>query len=204
MKLFSASASPYGRKVKALIHKAGRAGEVEVIAAVTTPTAPDAALAAANPLGKIPCLVLETGAALYDSRVIARYLDARFGAGLYPAGEAVWTTLTLEALTDGMLDAALLCVYEARLRAEPVRSADWLAGQRGKIARGLDALEGAWSGHLAGPIDMGVIGAGCVLGYLDFRRELGGWGDWREGRPRLAAWGAAFAAHPFMQATAPF
>lgn len=203
MQLFHAAASPYVRKVMALLEEAGKTGEVALVDCVTAPTDPNAALVAVNPLGKIPCLVRDDGPALFDSRVITRYLDAKYNAGLYPEGDALWSTLALEALADGILDAALLCVYEGRTRPEDRRSAEWLAGQRGKIAKGLDALEAQWLDHLRGKPDMGAIGVGSALGYLDFRRELGGWADWREGRPGLTAWGADFLERPAMKATRP-
>lgn len=202
MQLFHAGPSPYVRKVMALLELAGRTGDVALIDGATAPTAPNPAVIAANPLGKIPCLVRPEGPALYDSRVITRYLDSRYGTGLYPQGEGLWSALALEAHADGMLDAALLCVYEVRMRPEGMRSEDWVAGQRGKITRGLDALEARWLPHLAGRLDIGCLGVGCMLGYLDFRREMGGWGEWRENRPGLASWGEKIAAEPFMRATA--
>ncbi|MFV0473690.1 MAG: glutathione S-transferase [Pikeienuella sp.] len=203
MKLFHAAASPYVRKVMVLLEEAGKTGDLTLIDGATAPTAPNEAVLAVNPLGKIPCLVRDDGPALYDSRVITRYLDAKYGTRLYPEGEALWSTLALEAHADGILDAALLCVYENRMRPEAMRSADWLAGQRAKIARGLDALEARWMDRLEGPLDMGVVGVGCALGYLDLRGELGGWGDWRAGRAKLALWGERFLERPSMRATRP-
>lgn len=203
MQLFHAGPSPYVRKVMVVLEEAGKTGDVALIDGVGTPIEPNPAVIAANPLGKIPCLVRDDGPALFDSRVITRYLDAKYGTGLYPQGEGVWSTLALEALTDGVLDAALLCIYETRTRSEDLRSAAWLGGQRGKISRGLDALEREWIDHLSGPVDMGVIGAACTLEYLDFRAGMGGWGDWRSGRPKLTAWQSAFASRPSMKATAP-
>ena len=186
-----------------LLEEAGKTEEVELVDGFGSPTAPNEAVVSANPIGKIPCLIPDGGPAIYDSRVITRYLDAQFGTGFYPADDAIWSTLTLEAHADGMLDAAVLSVYESRCRDEAVRSADWVAGQHAKITRGLDALEASWLNHLAGPVDMGHIGVGCVLGYLDFRAELGGWPGWRDGHPQLAEWGDAFLQRPAMQATAP-
>lgn len=152
-----------------------------------------------NPLGKIPALVRAEGTAIYDSRVICRYLDDLAGAGLYPPAR-LWETLTLEATADGMLEAALLMVYEVRVRPEDRRFPDWIEAQWAKIARALDAIESGWMDHLAGPLDMAQIAVGCALGYLDFRL---GARNWREGRPRLAEWEAAFAQRPAMQATKP-
>ena len=202
MKLLYARPSPFVRKVMVVLEEAGKAGEVELIDGFGSPTAPNADVVAANPIGKIPCLIDE-GRTLYDSRVITRYLDAKLGTGLYPEGDALWTALTLEAHADGILDAGVLCVYEIRARDEATRSETWRDGQRAKIARGLDALETHWMDALSGPVTMGHVGVGCVLGYLDFRREMGGWGDWRPGRPRLTAWSEAFLARPSMQATTP-
>lgn len=203
MKLLHAGPSPYVRKVMAVLEIAGKSGDVELIDGFGAPTAPNEAVVAVNPLGKIPALVTDDGQTIYDSRVITRYLDATFSTGLYPEGDAIWKTLTLEAHADGVLDAALLCVYEVRARDEEDRSAAWVEAQRGKINRGLDALEAGWLDHLNGPLDMGTVGIGCALGYLDFRAEMGGFGNWRDGRPGLAAWGDAFLSRPFMVATAP-
>lgn len=203
MQLFYARPSPFVRKVMVLLEEAGKAGEVELIEGFGSPTSPNQAVLAVNPIGKIPCLIPDDGLAIYDSRVITRYLDTRFGTRFYPNDNEIWSTLTLEAHADGMLDAAVLSVYEIRCRAEEIRSADWVAGQHAKIVRGLDALESHWLNHLAGTLRMGHIGVGCVLGYLDFRAEMGGWPAWRDGRPGLAAWGDTFLERPSMRATAP-
>lgn len=203
MKLYYSSTSPYVRKVMVLLEEAGRTGEVELVNEAGTPTSPNVAVLAVNPIGKIPCLITEDCPAVYDSRVITRYLDALFGTGLYPDDDDIWPTLTLEAHADGMLDAAVLSVYEVRCRDAAMRSADWVAGQHKKIASGLDALESHWIDHLAGPIGMGHIGVGCALGYLDFRLGMGGWSQWRDGHPHLTKWGDAFLQRPSMAATAP-
>ena len=203
MKLFHARPSPFVRKVMVLLEETGQTGAVELVDGFGAPTAPNADVIAANPIGKIPCLIRDDGPAIYDSRVITRYLDAKFDAGLYPSGDAVWKTLTLEAHADGMLDAGILCVYEVRCRDEDDRSAAWVDGQRAKIANGLNAVEAGWMDHLAGPMDMGQIGIGCVLDYMDFRAEMGGFPDWREGRPNLTAWAKEFLERPSMVATRP-
>lgn len=200
MRLYHSPTTPYGRKVMVLLIETGQAGEVEVVFAAGTPLDPGTQPVALNPLGKIPALELDDGTALYDSRVICRYLDDRAGAGLYPQKPRLWRTLTLEATADGILEAALLMVYETRLRPEAARFAPWVEGQWAKIARALDTLEAHWHDHLAGPIDMGQIALGCALSYLDFRH---GAREWRNGRPRLAEWHAKFAARDSMKATEP-
>jgi glutathione S-transferase len=183
------------------LHETGLLDRVERVTVSTSPVAPDAALAHANPLGKIPCLERPDGPAIFDSRVICRYLDSlHHGHRLYPAPPALWSTLTLEALADGLMEAAILVVYESRLRPEALRFEPWVDGQKRKIAQALDALEALWIAHLSGPLDAGAIAAAAALGYLDLRfADL----DWRASRRRLAAWHAAFAARPSYAETAP-
>ncbi|MCV2867112.1 glutathione S-transferase [Defluviimonas sp. WL0002] len=200
MQLFCSPTTPFGRKVMVLLHETGQTADFEIFSVSGTPLDPGTMPLGDNPLGKIPALVTGDGPAIFDSRVICRYLDARAGGRLYPEAPRLWRTLTLEAMADGILEAALLMVYEARLRPEEKRFADWVEGQWGKIARALDALEARWTDHLAGPLDMGQVAAACALSYLDFRH---GARNWREGRPNLAAWHERFAARDSMKATEP-
>ena len=163
---------------------------------------PDLALVADNPLGKIPCLVLDDGGALYDSRVICEYLDTLHqGARLFPAGGAErWEALRLQALADGIMDAALLTRYETFLRPEALRWTAWVDGQLDKVARALDRIEAVAAPAFGARVDIGTITVACALGYLDFRF---GSLDWRGSRPVIAAWYEGFAARPSMQATTP-
>ena len=200
MRLHQSPNSPYVRKVRVVLHETGQTGDVELVAATGTPLVPGSLPLAQNPLGKIPTLERTGGAALYDSRVICRYLDDRAGGRLYPAAPRLWEALTLEATGDGIMDAAILMVYEHRLRpAEHVR-ADIVEAQWAKVARALDALEARWLSHLAGPLDIGQIAVGCALGYLDFRHAGR---NWRQGREGLAEWEARFAERPSMRDTVP-
>jgi glutathione S-transferase len=199
MKLYTSPTTPFGRKVMALILETGLAPQIEVIRVSGTPLDSGSMPLDRNPLGKIPALVLDDGAALYDSRVICRYLDDLAGSGLYPA-DRLWHVLTLEATADGILEAALLMVYESRLRPEALQFAPWVEGQWAKIARALDSLENDWTAAVAGPLDMGQIALGCALGYLDFRHAAR---DWRAGHPKLAEWEAEFVLRPPMQSTIP-
>lgn len=200
MRLISAGASPFVRKVRVLLIETGLDGKVELDAAATTPVKPDAKIVASNPLAKIPCLVTDDGQALYDSRVICEYLDGlHAGAKMFPSGAARWPALRRQALGDGIMDAGVLTRYETFLRPENLRWADWIAGQGGKIARGVDALA-AEAGALNKGIDIGAIACACALGYLDFRfPDMA----WRDGRGALADWYEGFAARPSMQQTAP-
>ncbi len=192
MKLYYSPTSPFVRKVSVLILETGQ--QVERIAASGTPLDPGTMPVGLNPLGKVPALV-DGDRVLYDSRVICRYLDEKAGAGLY--GPDTWAILTQEALADGILEAALLMVYEGRLRPEELRHAPWVEGQWAKIARALDALEAA---PPSGPLTGGQIALGCALGYLDFRHEAR---DWRQGRPCLTEWEAGLASRPSMVSTVP-
>jgi glutathione S-transferase len=199
MRLFHSGNSPYARKVTVLIAEAGITG-IEIVAAAGSPVAPNPDVVARNPLGKIPALERPDAPTLYDSRVICQFLDDLAGGGLYPTGSRRWDTLTVEATADGIMDAAILMVYETRLRPEDKWFAPWVDGQWAKIDRALDGLEQRWTSHLNGRMDMGHIAVGCALGYLDLRHSAR---QWRNGRPHLAAWEASFLTRPSMQATIP-
>ena len=199
MKLLISPLSPYVRKVRVLIREAGHEGEVEEVPVSTTALSTDPAIPVQNPLGRIPVLIRDSGAPIMDSRIICRFLDARFGAGLYPE-DRLWEVLTLEALAEGMLDSALLMAYEVRLRPEDKQWPDWIEAQWAKVARTLDALEKDESSHLGSPLDMGQVALACALAYIDFRH---GARDWRNGRPRLSAWESSTAQRPSLLATRP-
>ncbi|KUF12569.1 glutathione S-transferase [Pseudoponticoccus marisrubri] len=199
MKLLKAGPSPFVRKVMVTLHETGQFDDVEQVDVVASPMAPDATLTAANPVGKIPALMREDGPTLYDSRVICRFLDARAGAGLYPESR-IWDTLTLEATADGIMEAAVLIVYEERFRPPEKVSIEWIEGQWSKVSRALDAVNTRWMSHLHGRLDMGHIAIACALGYLDFRHDVR---SWRTGRDSLATWYTRFCERPAMQATDP-
>ncbi|TDL78481.1 glutathione S-transferase [Palleronia sediminis] len=197
MELFYSPASPFARKVRIVLHETGRTGDVALVHSVQTAFSPNPANQ--NPLGKIPCLTRADGPALYDSRVICRFLAETGDADLYPRPR-LWEVLTLEATADGIMDAALLMVYEHRLRPEDKRLAEYVEAQWSKVSRALDALEARWMSHLAGPLDIGQIAVGAALGYLDFRHPER---DWRGPRPALTAWAARLMDRESFRATAP-
>lgn len=199
MKLIMSPASPFVRKVRVLIGETGQSDDIEEVEVSTTPVNTAEAVWAANPLGKIPALVLEDGRALHDSRVITRFLDARAQAGLYPE-ERIWDVLTLEATADGILEAAVLMVYEGRVRPEALHYAPWIEAQWTKAMTAVKAVNDRWLDQLDGPLDMAQIAVGCALGYLDFRH---GDRDWRDPAPDLADWYAGFEQRPTMVATRP-
>jgi len=187
MILRSAPPSPFGRKIRLAAALLGIEGEIEVTAADTND--PHDSIRAENPLGKIPTLLLEDGTALFDSRVIVDFLDARDGRHrLFPADPVARAKVQMQAaLCDGILDAALLQVYERRFRDPDRHEPKWLAHQAGKVARGLASFEAE---PPKGPRDAVHIGLACALGYLDLRFG----GAWRADHPALSAWLDGFAA----------
>ena len=199
MKLLMSPASPYVRKVRVLIHEADLLDTVEEIEVSTNALASDPSVIAANPIGRIPALLRSNGPAIFDSRVITRYLDDHAGAGLYPNAR-LWEVLTLEALADGIMDSAVGIAYESRLRPIEKQYDVWMDAHWDKVARGVSAINERWMSHLAGPFDMAQIGVASALGYLDLRHDARGW---RDGNTALAAWFAAFETRDSMVATKP-
>lgn len=200
MKLYYSQTSPFARKVLMQLHESKLIDRVEVVETKTSPMGAAPAVAAQNPLGKIPTLELPDGPSLYDSRVITRYLDDLAGSGYYPPAPRLWSVLVLEATADGICDAAVAMAYEKNLRPAEFSYPDWIEGQWGKVSRALDVIEARWLSHLAGPMDIGHLALAAALGYLDLRHGARGW---RDGRPGLAAWYARMAERPSMQLTAP-
>ena len=199
MKALLSPASPFARKVRVVIREAGLMPQVEEVLLKTSPLDSHPQLLAANPTGKLPVLLREDGPAIADSRVITRYLDHVSEAGLYPQGR-LWEVLTLEALADGIMEAAVAMAYEQRFREEPMQSRDWLEAQWGKAARAIAALDDRWMSHLEGRLTAAQIAVACALAYVDFRH---GDRDWRAQSPALAAWLAAFQERESMKQTAP-
>ena len=190
MQLRSSPSSPFGRKVKMATYILGLDDQVTPV--LTDTLDPNDSICEVNPLGKIPALE-DDGATYYDSRVIMEYLDAKAGGGkIIPAsGPARFEALTRAALMDGILDAAILVIYERRMRPEDKYVESVVERQRGKIIRGLEviAAQNPSYGNGAMP-DIGEIGLACVLDYLDFRKQV----NWRDHAPNLASWLADFAA----------
>lgn len=187
MILRSSPPSPFGRKVKIAASLTGIRDKIEVVMADTND--PAEPLRSQNPLGKIPVLILEDGTTLYDSPVILDYIDWLAGGDvLIPKDpKARFAALTRAALADGLLDAALLLIYEERFRTPEQRSAKWTDHQSEKIARALAAFAAE---PPSGRRDIAHIGLACALGYLDLRFG----GRWRDDHKDLVAWLAAFEA----------
>ena len=191
--LRSSPTSPFGRKVRIAAAVLELSDRIEVVAADTND--PEDTLRQQNPLGKIPTLILEDGRALYDSRVIVEYLDALAGGGkIIPNGPARIAALSRQALADGIMDAALLQVYEQRYREPEIRSSKWVGRQADKVARALVVAER----NPPSGADVGAIALACALGYLDRRFA----GAWRAEHHGLVVWLDRFAAAiPAFEAT---
>lgn len=203
MQLFYSPTSPYARKCRVVARERGLMADLEEV--LCNPMEDPAKLHASNPLGKVPCLVLDDGMAIFDSPVIAEYLDGLGNApALIPAaGSARFKVLVAAALGQGMTDAAFNMTMESR-RPEPQRSPEAIARWRAAVLRGLDQM----TAHLKGlpgaltpdGMTMGHIACGTLLGYLDLRHGVL---EWRKGRGELAAWFEGFDARPSMRETNP-
>jgi glutathione S-transferase len=196
VKLFYSPTSPYVRKVMACAITRGLAGQIEKISC--NPHASPDDLLSHNPTSKVPCLVTDDGMALFDSPVICEFLDSQGDARpLFPTTAAArWRALKLQAMGDGILDAAVPCRGELGRPKEAARDAQ-IARFKAAVSRTVDALEADPPHKL---IDIGSIAVGCALGYLDFRFASD---PWRPSHPKLAAWYEAFAQNPGIAETVP-
>ena len=186
MKLIGSLTSPYVRKVRVVLAEK----KLEFQFVEEDVWSKDSTITTANPLGKVPCLIMEGGEAMFDSRVITEYLDTMSPVGkLIPtSGRERAEVKTWEALADGLLDAAIAARLEATWagRTDAQRCSAWIDRQMDKIHASLAAME---RGLADKPFCSGVhlslsdVAVGCALGYLDFRfAQL----DWRSAHPHLA------------------
>jgi glutathione S-transferase len=183
MKLIGSLTSPYTRKARVVAAEK----RIEYAWEAESPWPADTTVPESNPLGKVPVLVLDDGTALYDSRVICEFLDSASPlARLIPAdGRERIEVRRWEALADGVLDAGVLWRLE-NARPANERSPSWIERQRGKVERGLDAMEsqvGSRAFCTGANFSLADVAVGCCVGWLDFRfPQL----EWRKGRPNLA------------------
>lgn len=183
-------ASPFVRKVRIVAAMKGLSGKVAFIDP-DKDTARNEALRAENPLQKVPAARLDDGTLIYDSHVICEYLDQLAASPkLFPAGPERFKSLTLAALADGIMDAAILIIYEGRFRPEAKWHPEWIEKQQVKINGAVDWLEAHIPDFGAQQPDYGHVSLACALGFLDLRQG----GKWRVGHPKLAAWLDRFAA----------
>ena len=204
MRLIGATTSPYVRKVRAVM--AEKKLDYQFVA--ENVWADDTQIGASNPLGKVPCLVMDGQDAVFDSRVIVEYLDTLSPVGrlIPPSGRQRVEVKTWEALADGLLDAALAARMERTWvkRADSERSQAFIDRQLGKIASALAAMERGLGDqpHCLGGAHLSLadIAVVCALDYLDFRfPELA----WAEGHPSLVRLQAKLAQRPSFIDTLP-
>ncbi|RQH00647.1 glutathione S-transferase C-terminal domain-containing protein [Paraburkholderia dinghuensis] len=184
MKLIGSLGSPYVRKTRIMLAEK----KIEYKLVLEDVWAADTTIYDSNPLGKVPCLVMEDGEAVFDSRVICEYVDMLSPVGkLIPqSGRERVEVRCWEALADGILDATIAIRLEGIQRTPEQRSDKWIARQQHKIDEGLKAMakglaSNAWCA--GNRYTLADIAVGCTLGYLDFRMpDL----NWREAHPDLA------------------
>jgi glutathione S-transferase len=183
-KLLYASTSPYSSKVRMAAVYAGIAVDLVPVKTEDKP----AELISANPLGKIPVLVLKDGRSIHDSRAITQHLNRLSKNALFPRNpDKRLEAEVLEALADGICDCALSMVYERRTRPEEMVYQPWLDRQWGKITTALDLIN-ANPPKLPKKITAGHMALRATLGYLALRFS----GQWEKGRSRLVRWAARF------------
>ena len=183
MKLIGSLTSPFVRKVQIVLAEK----KIEYEFEVDSPWTPESKVPNINPLGKIPVLVLDDSTVLFDSRVIVEYVDSVAPNNkLMPESNRERAEVKRwGAVADGICDAAALIFLE-RKRPEAQQSASWIARQEDKIVRGLEYMseqlgEGNWC--MGTHFSLSDVGAGCALGYLEFRfPEI----NWKEKHPNLA------------------
>lgn len=184
MKLIGSVTSPYVRKVRVVMAEK----KLDFSLVLENVWVPETTIQEVNPLGKIPCLVMEDGSTLYDSRVIAEYLDTISPVCklLPPNGRDRTEVKVWEALADGVLDAAILVFLERRERPPEQQSQKWIDRQIGKVHAGLREMSaklGESSYCMGTHYSLADVAAGCALGWLAFRfPDI----DWRGDYPNLA------------------
>ncbi len=177
MKLIGSLTSPYVRKVRVVMAEK----KLDYAFVLDNVWGTESAILASNPLGKVPCLVMEDGGAMFDSRVIVEYLDTLTPVGkLIPAqGRERAAVKCWEALADGVLDAAILVRLEKTLRPEAQQSQSWIDRQTTKVQAGLKAMSDGLGDK---PFCSGTqytladVAVGCALGWLSFRFPELQWG----------------------------
>jgi glutathione S-transferase len=198
MKLYGDIISPFVRMALVTAYEVGLGGKIERQEARVQPGEENTSLAAIAPLAKIPVLVTDHGHALYDSRVIVEYLCHVSGNKTLIPDEGVkrFRILTLQALGQGIADAAVGFRYEMASRPKGLQWQEWMDRQKKRVSAALDDIE--MNADL-GDINAGTISVAVTLGYLDFR--LADW-NWRNGRSKLAGFHKEFSQRESMTKTA--
>ncbi|KAA0182063.1 glutathione S-transferase family protein [Cupriavidus cauae] len=185
MKLYASQTSPYARKVRVVMAEK----KIDYQLVEVDVWSPDTVIGQFNPLGKVPCLVMEDGGAVFDSRVIVEYVDTLTPVSrMIPQGSRERLEVRCwEALADGLLDAALLARLEHTQREPAQRSERWVRRQLGKIDGALVAMANGLADRTwcaGNHYSLADVAVGCALSYLDFRfPDIA----WRERHPNLVA-----------------
>jgi glutathione S-transferase len=191
MKLTFSPASPFARKVRIAAIELGLIDKIELIPAAVAPGTANDEYQRITPLKKLPVLMLNNGDVILDSYVIVEYLNELAGGSLIPDyGPNRWKVRSDHSLLQGMLDAMLLCRYEAMTRPEALRWKAWSGMAR--FERRDDVLNG--------PFTIAQIGLVCVLGYADFRFADCGW---RKAYPKLDAFNKKMLERPSVKISVP-
>lgn len=184
MKLIGSLTSPYVRKVRVVLAEK----KIDYDLALENVWAAETSIMQSNPLGKVPCLIMEDGGAMFDSRVIVEYLDTLTPVGkLIPPNSRERAEIKCwEALADGVVDAAVLARLERTLRPAEHQSQEWIDRQLAKVNAGLKSMA---TGLKEKPFCAGNhytladVAVGCALGWIAFRfPEI----NWRDDHPSLA------------------
>jgi glutathione S-transferase len=202
MKLIGSVTSPFVRKVRVVLAEK----KLDSTFVQENVWAADTLIQQTNPLGKVPCLVMEDGSTLYDSRVIAEYLDTLTPVCklLPPNGRERAEVKVWEALADGVLDAAVLVRLEKTLRPAEQQSPEWIDRQWGKVHAGLRVMSerlGDSAFCMGVHYTLADVAVGCALGWLAFRfPEIG----WRGDYPNLARLFDKLSERPSFKDTIPY
>jgi glutathione S-transferase len=201
MKLIGSLASPYVRKVR-IVMAEKRLDYEFVLEDVWSPAT---TINLSNPLGKVPCLVMEDGGAMFDSRVIVEYLDTMSPVGklILAGGRERASIKCWEALADGVLDAAILVRLERTQRPAERQSEAWIARQLLKVRHGLAAMAHGLGDHpfcACKQFTLADIAVGSALGWIAFRfPEIA----WRDDHPNLARLFDKLSDRPSFRETVP-
>ncbi len=195
MKLVGSKTSPYVRKVRVLLAEKKLPFDFIEESAWNA----DTKVPLYNPLNKVPALVLDDGESLYDSAVIAEYVDTLPGANFIPAPARERVRVRRdEALGDGIADAGITIFLE-RKRDAARQDPAWIARQRDKVEAGIAALAKSKSSGAARPMTLGDIACGCALFWLEFRLPEFRWRD----DPALKAWAEDLESRASFASTRP-
>jgi glutathione S-transferase len=198
MKLLYNPISPFARMCRITARELDLEDELEIVPIDgMSPAVPRPEVVSHNPIGRIPTLITDHGHSIYDSRVICEYLTHHAGDKRLLPDEPVrrFRILTLQALGQGIAEAAVALRFELATRPEQARWPQLMDRERARIFTACDDVEKRWLGELRNTT-LATIALGAALAYVGFRHgDL----DWRAHRPGLTRWFEEFSAKPSMK-----